>query len=282
MSKFIGRLLVVLALGWAGGVSAEATTPAAENEPVGIIANRFTTNAEFDNGQLNLSVETDLPDFAEVNVTVSRTYKEKGNASNYSIEYFTDTATVAKWRSPQTVQVDNAQWKRDLTSKQKEMSRIGLGFDVAWISDDIEVRMVVPLNQSNPRFGKRNEHLSGSAVRKDGLKVIRDEVSISYPIGAKIAELPSVSLDPLQLTVGQVYLVSRSTPLMPSPNPSDPIAALEKAKKISAGGGFKVINVKVQAGKPWYQVTLINTSTGRTVEGWINSTALIGQKLDTP
>jgi hypothetical protein len=69
---------------------------------------------------------------------------------------------------------------------------------------------------------------------------------------------------------------------MPSPNPSDPIAALEKAKKISAGGGFKVINVKVQAGKPWYQVTLINTSTGRTVEGWINSTALIGQKLDTP
>ncbi len=261
----------------------EKAKPAPEkSELAEIVANNFSLEADFEGGILGLAVETDLPDFAGVTVTVRRTYKQKGNLSDYSIDYFTERGTVAEWRSPREIRIDNAQWNSDLAKKQKEMSRVGMGFDVASVSDKITVSMVVPINQMDPRFAKGNGNLTGTAVRTTGVRVVKDEVSIAYPINAKITERAQASLDPLNLTIGQVYLVSRSTPLMPSPNSSDPIATLEKAQKIAAGGGFQVIDVQQQDGKPWYHVALLNTKTDEVVSGWVSSTALIGRQLDTP
>lgn len=55
-------------------------------------------------------------------------------------------------------------------------------YEVDKISDTIEVRMVVPINQSNPRFGWRNENLVGKAVSTEDLRVVEGEVQIHYPL----------------------------------------------------------------------------------------------------
>ena len=69
-----------------------------------------------------------------------------------------------------------------LKVKQQEMSKIGLGFDVASISNKIEVRMVVPINQPDPKFGNQNQNLTGKAVKTKDIRVIEDEIEINKPL----------------------------------------------------------------------------------------------------
>ncbi len=87
------------------------------------------------------------------------------------------------------------------------------------------------------------------------------------------------SLNPLELKVGQAYMVTKQTPLMPSHSPADPIAALQKMKQIPEGGGFKVHGTFNKNGNPWYRVTAFDQGKKPIGTGWINSTALFRQQL---
>lgn len=85
-------------------------------------------------------------------------------------------------------------------------------------------------------------------------------------------------IDPTDLEVGRAYKLSRATPLMPSPNPADPMRALREAKQIQAGGEFRVRAIdRTTSSTPWYRVE-VNSKQG-IIRGWINSTALMGQAL---
>jgi hypothetical protein len=164
------------------------------------------------------------------------------------------------------------------------MSRLGLGFDVASISDKIEVSIAVLRNQTNPKFGDQNQNLTGKAVRTQDdirpLRFVEDESVIDYPLNAPpVGRSPFPSLDPMTLEVGAVYVVSKQTPLMPSPNPADPISALQQMKEIPKGGGFKVLEVYKDRNDPWYKVTAFDQRTEQIGAGWVNSTALLGQQL---
>jgi hypothetical protein len=55
-------------------------------------------------------------------------------------------------------------------------------YEVDKISNLITCDMVVPINQSNPRFGYRNKNLVGKAVSTEDLRVVRDEVQIHCPL----------------------------------------------------------------------------------------------------
>ena len=245
-----------------------------------VVCNKFKLVTKVTGSALDLSVDTDLPENTVVMVSVSRSYLEKDNTATYSVDYFSEKSTVGKWKSKHRISVDSEKWKSALREKQEKMSRLGLGFDVASISGKFTVRMVVPINQPDPRFGKRNSKLTGKAVRATGLRVVEDEIEIDYPLdSAPVGKSPFPSLNPLELEVGQTYIVTKQTPLMPSHSPADPITALQKMKQIPGGGGFKVLDTFDKKGNPWYRVSAFDQRKKQVGTGWINSTALLGQQL---
>ncbi len=249
-----------------------ASTAAAQ-----VVCNKFKLVTKVTGSTLNLSVDTDLPDHTVVMVSVSRIYLEKGNPVRYSEDYVSEKSTIGKWRSKHRISIASEKWKSALRSKQERMSRIGLGFAVASISDKITVRMVVPINQPDPRFGIDNTKLTGKAVRTTGIRVVEDEIKINYPLDSPpVGKSPFPSLHPLELEIGIAYVVSRQTPLVPSHNPADPIAALKQMKQIPNGGVFKVLETVKKKGNPWYRVVAFDQRNKRIGTGWINSTALLG------
>ena len=257
-----------------------AVTFITSNADAQVVCNKFKLVTKVTGSTLDLSLDTDLPDNAVVIVSVSRSYLEKGNTAAYSVDYFSEKSTVRKWKSKHRISVDSGKWKSALREKQEKMSRLGLGFDVASINEKITARMVAPINQPDPRFGKQNSKLTGKAVRATGLRVIEDEIEIDYPLNSPpVGKSSFPSLNPLGLEVGQAYIVTKQTPLMPSHSPAEPIAALQKMKQIPEGGGFKVHEMFDKKGNPWYGVSAFDQRKKQIGTGWINSTALLGQQL---
>ena len=246
-----------------------------------IVCDKFDLVTKVTGSTLDLSVDTDLPDNVVVMVGVSRSYLEKGNSSTYSVDYFSEKSNIGKWKSKHSISIVSEKWEAALRAKQEEMSRLGLGFDVASISDKITVRMVVPINQPDPKFGDRNQNLIGKAVTTKGIRIVEDEIEIEYLLNTSpVGKSPFPSLNPLELEIGQAYIVSKQTPLMPSHSPADPIAAIQQMKQIPQGGKFKVIEVYKEKTNPWYKVIAFDQRTEQLGTGWINSTALLGQKLE--
>jgi hypothetical protein len=60
---------------------------------------------------------------------------------------------------------------------------------------------------------------------------------------------------------------------MPEFEPADPIAAIAAIRQLEPRGEFTVVEVRTHRNAPWYRVRT------RIGEGWINSTALLGQEL---
>ncbi|MEX2142449.1 MAG: hypothetical protein WD894_24555 [Pirellulales bacterium] len=147
-----------------------------------IQCDRFSLVTEVADSTIDLALSTDLPNDTIVMVSVSRSYWEKGSAVEYSVDYFSQRSTVGSWRSKREIVVADEVWWSALREMQAKMARVGLGFEVASVSDEIEIRMVVPINQPNARFGERNQNLVGKAVRTTGLRVIEDETKILRPI----------------------------------------------------------------------------------------------------
>lgn len=245
-----------------------------------IICDKFELVTKITGTNLDLSVDTDLPDYAEVMVGVSRSYWEKGNNAEYSIDYFSEGSNIGKWKTEHSIALSNENWKAALKAKQEEMSRLGLGFDVASISKEITVSMVVPINQSNPNFGVKNINLVGKAVRTQGIRVVEGEIKINFPLN-KLPKEDSLrsSLNPLDLTMGESYIVSKQTALMPHHSPVDPAAAIQQMKQIPMNGRMKILEFYKKSNTPWYKVIAFDQNLQKIGTGWVNSTALLGQQL---
>lgn len=237
----------------------------------------FDIQYKFADKNLYVSLKTDLPDDTVVIISISRSYWEKGNPDEYSIDYFSEETTVEEWRKEHDLLLDNSKWKADLENKQKELASLDLGFDVDKISDSVSVSAIVPMNQSSSTFGDKNSKLTGKKVNTSGFRIVEDEVTIQYPLEGGISKKSKFG-EPLSLKPGETYSVSRITPLMPELSPSDPMTALENVKYIQEGDLIKIISVSKKDNQPWYKVEAINNNQA-IGEGWINSTALIGQQL---
>lgn len=156
---------------------------AVASEPT-IVCDHFDIVADVNSSTASFAVDTDLPDNAVVMVSVSRTYQERENPGvEYSVDYFSEKSTIGDWRAKHMVPIAD---QAALRAKQQKMARLGISFDVASISDKIQVRMVVPVNQSDPRFGDGNKNLRGMAVRTTGIRVVEDEIKIDQPLKLRI------------------------------------------------------------------------------------------------
>ena len=86
--------------------------------------------------------------------------------------------------------------------------------------------------------------------------------------------------DPNGLLDGGTYRIDRDTPLMPEPDPDDPLAALKLVKIARAGGSLRVVRTEVHGPRIWYRVRTEDAATGVEHVGWVNSAALHGQALE--
>ena len=238
---------------------------------------------KFADNNLSVSLNTDLPDDTVLIMSVSRSYWEKGSSEEYAIDYFSEESTVKEWRNKHDILLDNSKWKAYLENQQNKLASLDLGYEVDKISDSVSVSAIVPMNQSSSKFGDNNSKLTGKKVNTSslgtvGLRTVDDEVTIHYPLeGGK--SIKAKYGNPLSLKIGETYSVCKITPLMPELPPSDPMTALENVKYIQEGGLIKIISVRKKDSQPWYKVEVTDNNDQAIAEGWINSTALMGQQL---
>lgn len=247
----------------------------------GVVCDRFELRVTEDGERLLISVDTDLPSDTVVMASVGRSYWQSGKREAYSRDYLEERSTVGKWKSPRPVSVDDDEWERNLREHQKEMARATLGFEVAKISDEIEVSFVVPVNQPNPAFGAMNRNLTGRKVQTEGLRTVTASVRVRRPLGAETGRARSAYLDPLKLVSGDRVRVSRRTPLVPSDAPADPVEAIAAMRNMEPGTVFEVsMPFHDDRQHRWYSVRALDAAGAVIATGKVNSTALIGQDLE--
>lgn len=237
-----------------------------------IVTDTFDVRYDLRDGRIALALDTDLGDAAKLMVSVSRIYRKRGSDEQYPVSYFSQGSTVGAWREPRTITLDHEAWNREIEFRQRALAAAGEPFTVSRIADDIEISFVVPVNQEPP-FERLNANLTGAVVKQRGnLRIVEREVPVRYPIDASnIGQTRFADL--LNLATGTTYRASRQVPLTPDIDPPDPIAAAASIRQLSPGHEFTVLETTSRGNTPWYRV---RTHLG---EGWINSTALLGQEI---
>ncbi|MCK4663872.1 MAG: hypothetical protein KAT68_13470 [Bacteroidales bacterium] len=147
-----------------------------------IICDKFNLKADLKNNILSLNIDSDLPDFASIIVSISRSYWEENKTDEYPIDYFYEKSNLKKWRNTQNIVLNNSQWKIKLKERKEIMKKIGeLNFKISKISDNISIDVTVHANQPNSKFGDRNINLTGKEVIKENINFIRKEIDLFFP-----------------------------------------------------------------------------------------------------
>jgi hypothetical protein len=182
--KFNPHLILVLStllIAACGGGGDNAKPPTSADS---VICDTFELATNIRGSVLGLSLNTDLPDDTVISVTVDRSYWKQGDSEEHSRRYFAQESTVGEWRSTHEINIAAEGWTRDLKDFQEKMANAAVGFEVARISDDIDVSIIAPVNmQTNAAFGDRNKNLSGKAVTIMSYgRLVRGDTQLAYPL----------------------------------------------------------------------------------------------------
>ncbi len=261
----------------------KASSPGPRKHNDGVRCDRFEVKAIMKGESVELVLDTDLPDDAAVMLSAHRTYREKGNNPNYLIDYFSKKLRVGDLRHAFSIPVGDKKAIARFEAKRDKFATIGMAGEIESISDYIDVHLVVPVGQPNPAFGRRNENLRGKMVKagKSGLRVVEWEKRFLSPL-ARRPSMQATLADPQRLTPGASYRLSARTPLMPEFEPADAMAAIGKMKHVPGGGTIMVRSMRQRGHAlktPWYQVQAKDAQGRAIAEGWVNSIALIGQRV---
>ncbi|PRP98558.1 hypothetical protein [Enhygromyxa salina] len=227
----------------------------------GLACTQFEATAEFEDGHLHVDLKTDLPEDVEVSITVTRDYTEVGSEETYSLDYLDDDSKVADWTTGRDFDLSNTAALERFEEKREEWAAMGIDKEINRFSQAIEVWMLIRL--SEPKT-------SGTCKLSESGD-LEQTWEFKYPLAAKLK--PVQTLNPEGLVKGDRFRLTQETPLMPSPDPADPMAALAQVVMVPAKSLVEVRSVSEVKGSRWYAVN-VNKS-----RGWFNSTALIGQDL---
>jgi hypothetical protein len=263
--------------------AAKAASPPLPAVNMGSIkSDRFVIVQSLRGDTLTVSLDTDLPDFTEVMVSVSRSYFEKNSTDELARTYFEEKSTVGGWRQPRQIKISHDTFKTKLQEQQRKTAEVGIGGELERIEADVVIHFTVPMFQSNAAFGNRNSNLTGSAMTTSGNgRIVTSEVSVRYPLDAKATAGPQWA-NRNELVVGRTYLLSRETPLMAELNPADfdaQVSVIASRRSIPANGSITIKKVTAKDGGQWYQVEAHDTRTATIGTGWVNADALIGQQI---
>ncbi|MFH0995764.1 MAG: DUF4352 domain-containing protein [Pseudomonadota bacterium] len=151
-----------------------------------ILCDKFSIIAKINNRTLTYSLETDLPDSANVIVSISRSYSRKDVRETNSKDYYNSKKTVGQLRFVNIVKLDDNQWCQTLAKQQKLMAKMRNPFGVDKVNDDISISITFHINQEDPRFEKQNQNVSGKMIdEKNPIRSIRAEKKILLPLAIK-------------------------------------------------------------------------------------------------
>ena len=253
------------------------------------VCDRFDVVVKESSEGLSISLDTDLPDYTDLVVSVSRNYRSTKDTEAYSQEYLSEISTVGKWRGVHAVPIDDEEWKGEIESLRQLFASVGEGFAVDSVSNDVDIRLVVPVNQKHPSFGEMNEYLSGKMVNRGGLRIVEFETSISRPLGQYRAAA-WVSAESLQKE--KMYRLKKrnpkiqhpsmaeGTPLMPVLDPGGDVSQFEKIRHIPEPFQVRIKGVTLNLGSKWYQVEAYKPDGSYFGKGWINSVALSDMAME--
>lgn len=148
-----------------------------------VTCDRFALHGTLIGSTLAASITTDLPDGTDVDVRVSRRVYMKGDALPYPIYYFAEKGRIADWRRPRTIELDHRRWRADLHQKQQAGGPSGTPLHVIRVEPTLELEALVPVDQSDKRFGDGNWNLRGKAVDIEGnWRVVRRKLEFPCPL----------------------------------------------------------------------------------------------------
>ena len=154
-----------------------------------IICDLFDLNVNLIENILSLKIESDLPEYTDIIVCVSRSYWKQGNDEEYSIEYFKEKSMISNWNHNRNIKLSNSKWDQSLKLHQKKMDKLGndFHFEINNVSNAIKLSVIVPIKQTNTLFGDKNINLEGKEVIQKKINTIKKIEFIDYPIsGYKI------------------------------------------------------------------------------------------------
>lgn len=159
----------------------------------------------------------------------------------------------------------------------KERAGSGMGQWIAMLQKNRDDgKPTISINERQiAQLGAKPKERFGLSEKKR--KEIWQELVLAEDRARKRAE-EQYPLDPTQsLRVGQVFPLSKQTPLMPELEPADPMAALQKMRRLPPETTIKVLRVAMKKQTAFYFVEATSPSKVSRGSGWINSIALIGQ-----
>lgn len=215
-------------------------------------------------------------------VGVRRLYWHTGSDTAYVESYFSERSTVGAWRESRTLKIDDDGWREKIARTQRIFAAAGDPFTVDRIDDDVEVSFTVPVNQKDPRFGSRNEKLTGSKVETGRLRVVREEVAVKLPFGMTEDEVNvETPIHAYNMEIGKSYRIEiERVPLMPSRQSLD-LEDLDRVQQLRGRMAFDVLDRDESGIVPWYRVRVTTDVDREAVEGWVNSTALLQAEIWT-
>lgn len=164
--------------------------------------------------------------------------------------------------------VDKGKWRRT-----KENDIIETEFDYGKSGLQLRKWQIIGPGRARIIFWKNVTF--GHERSEDELYVKREsqEWNAREKMGVALSVVPRDAIDPANLAVGGAYRLSSRTALMPEFDPSDSLEAISRMRYLSNRTIIMIIERRDKRGTSWYRVE----SNG--AHGWINSIALLGQKL---
>ena len=272
-----------------------------------IVCNQFEIVAQVEGENLLLSIETDLPDTATVEVSVRRLYtqakpggsKLTGTASKdsvYSWDYFTANEPVSHWRRQQRLFLDPQRWREALAEHQDKMAGLGadMAFSISGVSEDVVVFASLDqggiFEDSFPKFPNlsgtaTSEGYSGSAGAREAMGLpprpparrVSTEIQIFFPLSGGVTQRAPRRVAYNALKVGDAYRFSGEVPIVPMKDldnsPGNAFNNLSALKELPPGQVVHIVSIRTKGGTPeWYGVA---AQSGTALEGWINPIALL-------
>lgn len=150
------------------------------------IAAVFQSSAPGNTRRVKVSIKTDLPDNTNLMVSIGRSFRNAVDNEEHSIDYLEEKSTVAQWRAGRVVELDQTKWQAKLDDKRATLKIFGEKLSVTGLDTAVAIGFVVPINQSDKRFGVRNANLTGAVVEdSNGLRVVRREAKLEWPVAAR-------------------------------------------------------------------------------------------------
>ena len=101
------------------------------------------------------------------------------------------------------------------------------------------------------------------------------------PSSVTVSGAPLPILNPLELKKGQTYVTTGQLPLLPSNDPNNMVANINKMQLIPPGGIFQVLATDPQKDQLWYQVAAFDQAKRPVGNGWISSKKLAQELSST-